>query len=45
MAIHLARYDLDLARDLEQEVGRAIWRFKPVRVRNSESAHSNARST
>jgi hypothetical protein len=38
MAIRLACYYLDLARDLEQEVGIAIWRFNPVRVRNSESA-------
>jgi hypothetical protein len=38
MAIHLACYDLDLARDLEQEVGMAMWRFNPVRIRNSESA-------
>jgi hypothetical protein len=45
MAIRLACYYLDLARYLEQEVGTAIWRFNPVRVRNSESAHSNARST
>jgi hypothetical protein len=38
MAIRLALYDLDLADDLEQAGRIAIWRFNPVRVRNSESA-------
>jgi hypothetical protein len=37
MAIHRACYYLDLARDMEQEGGMAIWRFNPVRVRNGES--------
>jgi hypothetical protein len=45
MAIRRARYYLDLIRDMEQEGGMATWRFNPVRVRNSESAHSNARGT